>query len=76
MSDPVEFIVTLAPGTSPADVAPRLREHGFETTSILEALSMIVGVADPQRVETIHAMPEVSAIEPSHPIVLPPEDPQ
>lgn len=76
MSDPVEFIVTLAPGQPAGALADTLAAHGFKSTSVLDELSMIVGVADPEAVAGISALPGVTAIEPSQTITIPPVGPQ
>lgn len=76
MSDPAEFIVTLAPGTSADALSATLHAQGFETTAILGALSMIVGLADPAVAAAVAIVPGVVAIEPSHAVTLSPDDPQ
>ena len=76
MSDPAEFIVTLTPGASAADVATALDGHGFKSTSVLGELSMIVGMADAATAEAIKAVPGVTAVEPSQTITIPPDGPQ
>gem|GEM_PF-4423698 len=76
MADPVEYIVTLAPGAAAAAVADALRAKGFSATSVLAELAMLVGTADPDTVEACKSIDGVTALEPSQPIQLPPGDPQ
>lgn len=76
MAESAEVIVTLAPGTSPADVEARLHAQGFTTTSLLSELAMIVGHAPEESVEALRGVEGVAAVEPSQPIQLPPDGPQ
>jgi len=76
MSNPVEFIVTLAPGASAVEVSAALHGHGFQSTSVLHELSMIVGLADPDNAKAIASVHGVAAVEPSQTITIPPEGPQ
>jgi hypothetical protein len=76
MADPVEYIVTLAPGAAANGVADALRAKGFTATSVLGELAMLVGTADPDGIEAYKSIEGVTAVEPSQPIQLSPGDPQ
>lgn len=76
MAEPVEFIVTLAPGAVALHVAEAMRAAGFNPTSVLAELAMLVGTVDADRIEALKSIDGVVAVEPSMSIQLTPGDPQ
>lgn len=70
-ASPSRWIVTLAGGESPAQVAERLRAKGFEVEQVLEAVGVITGQASASTAEALKAMPGLQSIEPDQPIQLP-----
>ncbi len=72
MSSQPEWIVTLAPGSTPAAVARALRQAGFQVEQVLGEIGCITGRASAAVAEAARRVPGVDDVAGSGPVDIGP----
>jgi hypothetical protein len=68
------WIITVAAGHAPEDVARALTQAGFQVEHVLEEIGSVIGLADASHIAKLQAIAGVDSIEPDSPVDIGPPD--